>query len=610
MSSTVAESDTGQALIEYAGIGKTFWSHGKEILALRDVSFAIRRNEFTSVVGPSGCGKTTLLRLIAGLEVPSSGTILYRGTPVTALNTDVGYVTQESNLYPWMTLRENVEFPLEVRGVPADERRTRSDAFIRLAGLQGFEDHYPYQLSGGMQKRASIIRTMIYDPEVILMDEPFGALDAQTRMRLQADLLRIWSHRQQTILFITHDLTEAIALSDRIVVMSARPGTVKQVFQVPLSRPRDVYQIHAQPGFAEVYAQIWEHFQPEVARSDDGVTVQTVELPPPLARGRGPEEQTGPRDGGDRSSARHQSAVGASMGGEIAGGGAVGTPARTVLTAVTGRAPSKTRRPVASPMNPTVLRVLIALAILGAWQLATELRVLNPVLFSHPVAVVRRTVALLGGEINYSRTIYEHLSVTLQEMAIGYVIGAVLGIAIGFLLARSDLLARVFEPYILAVYSVPKIALAPLFILVLGIGMASKIGVVAMEVFFLVFFNTFSGARNTSEEFVQLAKIMGASGAQLTRRVFIPAALPFIMVGLKMGVPFAMIGAIIGEFMASNQGLGWFILYTASNFDASAFFASLIILVSVVWAVGQAVALAERRLLPWRPTRQGDAPPA
>ncbi len=252
------------AVIEYDHIWKRFFSQGREVVALQDVSLRVRRGEFTSVVGPSGCGKTTLLRLCAGFEHTGEGRTRYEGEPVRDVNTRVGYITQDSNLYPWMTLRQNVEFPLELRGLGPRERRERADFYVDLVGLRGFEDHFPYQLSGGMQKRGSIIRTMIYDPEVVLMDEPFGALDAQTRMVLQHELLRIWSLRQQTILFITHDLTEAIALSDVVVVMSARPGKIKQVFDIPLGQPRDVFQIHAQPGFTEIYAEIWKSFRSEV----------------------------------------------------------------------------------------------------------------------------------------------------------------------------------------------------------------------------------------------------------------------------------------------------------------------------------------------------------
>ena len=254
-------------MIEFDQVSKTFVLPGRnqqEVLALDRVSFTIGKNEFTTVVGPSGCGKTTLLRLVAGLAPSSGGRTLYKGREVTALNTDVGFITQDSNLFPWMRMIENVEFPLVLRGMPERERRERAREWIHMVGLDGFEQHFPYQLSGGMQKRAAIIRTMIYEPDVILMDEPFGPLDAQTRMLLQNDLLNIWNRDKKTILFITHDLVEAIALSDTVVLMTKRPGEVKDVFRVDLPRPRNVFEIHATPGFSEAYSYLWDHFKAEL----------------------------------------------------------------------------------------------------------------------------------------------------------------------------------------------------------------------------------------------------------------------------------------------------------------------------------------------------------
>ncbi len=252
-------------VIEFQGVGVKFRAPGGSLTeALRDISLEIRPNEFVCVVGPSGCGKTTLLRLCAGLIRTTSGQMLYKGRPVTGINTDAGFVTQESNLYPWRTLRQNVEFPLENLGVPRAEREREVDRLLALMGLTGFEHHYPYQLSGGMQKRGAIARTMVYDPDVILMDEPFGPLDAQTRMLLQHELLRLWSQKRKTIVFITHDIVEAIALSDRVVLMTRRPGMIKHVFDIALPRPRNVFEIHAEPGFAEEYARIWEHFKVEM----------------------------------------------------------------------------------------------------------------------------------------------------------------------------------------------------------------------------------------------------------------------------------------------------------------------------------------------------------
>lgn len=250
--------------IRFADVKLAFANRDSELLVLDGTSFDVPPGKITTVVGPSGCGKTTLLRLASGLVAASAGTVIYKGAAVAGLNTNVGYVTQDSNLFPWLTTLGNVEFPLAIRGVPARERREKAMDWLRLVGLDGFEDHYPSQLSGGMQKRVSIVRTLIYEPEVILLDEPFGALDAQTRMLLHHELLQLWQKQKSTMLFITHDLVEAITLSDQIVIMTRRPGRVKEVYQVPLARPRNVFEIYLEPGFDDAYATLWGHFKSEI----------------------------------------------------------------------------------------------------------------------------------------------------------------------------------------------------------------------------------------------------------------------------------------------------------------------------------------------------------
>ncbi|MGH7034874.1 MAG: ABC transporter ATP-binding protein [Stellaceae bacterium] len=240
-------------------------------LALDDINLAIAPGEFCSVIGPSGCGKSTILNLVAGLIRPSDGSVAFDGRPVERLNTDVGYVTQDDNLLPWRSLRANVELALELRNVPREERMRRSQELIRRVGLEGFENHLPAQLSGGMRKRASIIRTLIYDTRAVLMDEPFGALDAQTRLILQRDLLDLWERARPTIIFVTHDITEAIALSDRVVVMSKSPGRIKRIHTVDIPRPRDVFRIHESPRFASLYQRLWAEIREEMgAEADDG----------------------------------------------------------------------------------------------------------------------------------------------------------------------------------------------------------------------------------------------------------------------------------------------------------------------------------------------------
>ncbi len=256
-------------LLSIEGVNKEFNVRGKRTLALDFVNLAVDEGEFVTVVGPSGCGKSTLLNLIVGLLQLSSGRILFHNRPINGINPEIGYVTQKDNLLPWRTLVENVEIALEIRGVKTGERRRRAEELIERVGLSGFETHYPHELSGGMRQRANIIRTLIYDPELILMDEPFGPLDAQTRIVLQDQLLQLWSTTKKTIIFITHDLVEAIALADRVVVMTSRPGKVKQIAQVPIPRPRDVFQIHESQEFRNTYERLWKELRPEVEMAEE-----------------------------------------------------------------------------------------------------------------------------------------------------------------------------------------------------------------------------------------------------------------------------------------------------------------------------------------------------
>jgi NitT/TauT family transport system ATP-binding protein len=257
----------GQAdtVISVQNVSKVFQTPAQENLgALLHIDLEIRHGEFVTVVGPSGCGKSTLLKLIAGFSPVSDGHIFFQGEEVRGLNTRVGYVPQESKLFPWLTVEENVGFGLSPKRYSRADRERQVKYFIDLAGLSGFEKYYPAQLSGGMGKRASIIRALAYEPPVILMDEPFGPLDAQTRMVLQDELLKIWGQKRQTIVFVTHDLVEAVALADRVVVMTHRPGTIKDVIKIGMARPRNIFEIHRQDGFDEAYGRLWNIFRHEL----------------------------------------------------------------------------------------------------------------------------------------------------------------------------------------------------------------------------------------------------------------------------------------------------------------------------------------------------------
>jgi NitT/TauT family transport system ATP-binding protein len=235
------------------------------VQALQDISFEVRDREFCAIVGPSGCGKSTLLNLAAGLSPPTSGQTYIHGKRVDGLVPDIGYVTQDSNLLPWMTVDQNIRLPLQIRKMPREQQDELVDKWIDLVGLGRFRDSYPRQLSGGMQKRCSIARTLVYDPPILLMDEPFGALDAMTKAVLQDTLLEIWDRHQKTVLFVTHDLSEAIALSDKVVVMSRHPGKVKASVPIEIPRPRDVFHVSEMREFAEQHRVLWDMFASEIS---------------------------------------------------------------------------------------------------------------------------------------------------------------------------------------------------------------------------------------------------------------------------------------------------------------------------------------------------------
>ena len=237
-------------------------------VAVEDVSLSVGRGEFLSVVGPTGCGKSTLLNVAAGLLAPSSGAVLVAGERLSGLNRRAGYLFQADALMPWRNARENVEAGLVFAGVEREQARRRAEEWLRRVGLSGFGDRYPHQLSGGMRKRVALAQVLILEPEILLMDEPFAALDVQTRQLMENELLELWSAERRSVVFITHDLEEAISLSDRIVLLSAAPRTRPiGEFPIDLPRPRDVAEIRLTPRFLELHGRIWAALRAEVLKA-------------------------------------------------------------------------------------------------------------------------------------------------------------------------------------------------------------------------------------------------------------------------------------------------------------------------------------------------------
>ncbi len=249
-------TDWDKVWVKVEDATKTFSSRKDDVTALEHVNLEVHDGQFVCLLGPSGCGKTTLLRMIGGLDVPTSGTVSIDGKIVDGPSPKMTMVFQEYSLYPWRTIAENVGFGLEMIGVPKEERIAEVNRRLALVGLTGFGDNYPYELSGGMRQRAAVARALATDPAVMLMDEPFGALDAQTRNKMQRELLQIWEETKKTIIFVTHSVDEAIYLSDKIVILTPRPGRIYEIYPNPLPRPRDRTSIEFAKLRKDVLAEI------------------------------------------------------------------------------------------------------------------------------------------------------------------------------------------------------------------------------------------------------------------------------------------------------------------------------------------------------------------
>jgi NitT/TauT family transport system ATP-binding protein len=266
---TAAPLDDRRARITVEHLTKLFRGATGEVLAVDDVSFEVRQGEFVALLGPSGCGKSTILNMVAGLLESTAGRIRIDADEVKpgTVNRKVGYVFQRDTVFPWRTVEANIGYGLEIAGVPKAERGERVGRAIEMSGLAGFGKNFPRTLSGGMRQRVALMRTLIMEPEVLLMDEPFGALDTHTKLEMHKTLLEIWERERQTVLFVTHDLGEALTLSSRIILLSARPGRLKDDFEIPFPRPRDAVSLRETPEFGRLYSHIWHALGEEFRRT-------------------------------------------------------------------------------------------------------------------------------------------------------------------------------------------------------------------------------------------------------------------------------------------------------------------------------------------------------
>jgi NitT/TauT family transport system ATP-binding protein len=267
--------DARDVLLEVRGLGKTFGDKHNAVTALTDINFKVHRREFVTVIGPSGCGKSTLIRILAGLETPTEGSVLLDGKPVSGPGPDRGMVFQGYTLFPWLTVKQNILFGLQMQHATASRAESEALQWIDLVGLSRFADAYPGQLSGGMKQRVAIARALAAQPRILLMDEPFGALDAQTRAKMQRYLMEIWRNIDITIVFITHDLTEALYLADRVLVLDAHPGRVHEFMEVPVARPRSESQF-SEPPFIAAREHVGSIIHPPMDDEEDELNMMRL----------------------------------------------------------------------------------------------------------------------------------------------------------------------------------------------------------------------------------------------------------------------------------------------------------------------------------------------
>jgi len=519
-----------EVLISIRNLEKRFGGR-TPVTALQSFSLDIREGEFLSIVGPSGCGKTTLLRIIAGLETATEGEVELRA----GSNEDIGFVFQDPNLMEWRTAVENAALVLELQGIEPEERRARAGEALRVAGLSGYEDFYPRDMSGGMRHRVAIARSLVHDPSVLVMDEPFAALDTFTRTEMGLELRRIWEKTGKTIIYVTHDVSEAVALSERVVVMSSQPGCVKEVVDVGLPRDRDE------------------------ATRDSGSFVDL------------------------RSQIRNSIHAENTMAGR-----SESPPSAPVAT----RAASKVK--ALDKLKVWTQYAAVLVLLLALWKAITWA-------FRIPVILIPPPEQVLAEYISLARSsLWIHTWTTLQETLLGFLAGAALGFAAGYVIAKSRRAEQILMPYVVAAQTVPKVAFAPMIVIWFGFGMSSKVFLGMLIVFFPILINTILGMRSIGADQRELMASVKASRWQVFSKLEAFAMLPELFAGFKTGITLAVIGAVVGEFTGGRGGLGWLTNYAAGYADTPRVFAALVQLSLLGIGLYALVCLLERWLVPWR----------
>ena len=462
-----------------------------------------------------------------------------------------------------LTVAENIEDGLKTRGIPGAQRSEIVRFWLEKVHLTKFAQAYPYQLSGGMKQRVSIARSLAREPELLLMDEPFGGLDEQTKLRLQDELLRIWSGTNTTVIFITHSIDEAVLLGDRVVVMSAHPGRVIAEIPIDLARPRDVVALKADPRFGALVGQVWTLLKTEVdglAERERGRSVTGAEGGPPAAARVAPPQGVAV----DRFWQARQ------------------------------RDPAQGRERV-------IERVTAAgapLALLLVWQIVSANNLIDSRFFPTPTTLF---LSLLS--VDVLKRMLDDTTITLGRVAVGFALGAAPALLLGMAAGMSRIVRSALRPLIAILYPIPKIAILPLLILIFGLGDTSKYVVVAVGVFFPIALNTINGFLSIERIYLDVGANVGAGRIRTFFTIGIPGALPSILTGMRIAVGTGLLVAIAAEFAGPQSGLGYRIWFGWQTFQVETMYQSLIAVSVLGLALFEAVQQLDGRLLRWRGRR-------